>query len=43
VALPLTAALLERWHQAIAAGHGHDDVASTITAAGAVPAAICVG
>ena len=32
VELPLTAALLERWHQAIAAGHGHDDVASTITA-----------
>jgi 3-hydroxyisobutyrate dehydrogenase len=31
--LPLTDALLDRWHQAIASGHGHDDVASTITAA----------
>jgi 3-hydroxyisobutyrate dehydrogenase len=31
VELPLTAALLDRWHQAIAAGYGHDDVASTIT------------
>jgi 3-hydroxyisobutyrate dehydrogenase len=29
--LPLTDALLDRWHQAIASGHGHDDVASTIT------------
>jgi 3-hydroxyisobutyrate dehydrogenase len=33
VELPLTAALLDRWHQAIAAGHGHDDVASSITVA----------
>jgi 3-hydroxyisobutyrate dehydrogenase len=31
--LPLTAALLDRWHRAIAAGHGQDDVASTITVA----------
>ena len=31
VELPLTAALLERWQQAITAGHGHDDVASAIT------------
>ncbi len=37
--LPLTAALLDRWHQAIAAGHGHDDVAATITASSTVPAA----
>jgi 3-hydroxyisobutyrate dehydrogenase len=34
--LPLTAALLDRWHQAIASGHGHDDVAATITATAAV-------
>jgi 3-hydroxyisobutyrate dehydrogenase len=31
--LPLTDALLNRWHQAITSGHGRDDVASTITAA----------
>jgi len=30
--LPLTEALLPRWKQAMAAGHGHDDVASAITA-----------
>jgi hypothetical protein len=30
--LPLTEALLARWRQAVAAGHGHDDVASAITA-----------
>jgi 3-hydroxyisobutyrate dehydrogenase len=30
--LPLTAALLRRWQQAIALGHGDDDVASAITA-----------
>jgi len=29
--LPLTAALLGRWHQAMALGHGEDDVASAIT------------
>jgi 3-hydroxyisobutyrate dehydrogenase len=34
VELPLTAALLERWQQAITSGHGHDDVASAITARG---------
>ncbi|MDT7671871.1 MAG: 3-hydroxyisobutyrate dehydrogenase [Pseudonocardiales bacterium] len=31
--LPLTEALLARWKQAVASGHGHDDVASAITAA----------
>src|SRR5882757_2518233 len=31
--LPLTAALLGRWQQAIALGHGEDDVASAITVA----------
>jgi 3-hydroxyisobutyrate dehydrogenase len=30
--LPLTAALLGRWQQAMALGHGEDDVASAITA-----------
>jgi len=30
--LPLTAALLSRWQQAIALGHGADDVASAVTA-----------
>jgi len=30
--LPLTEALLARWGQAMAAGHGHDDVSSAITA-----------
>jgi aryl-alcohol dehydrogenase-like predicted oxidoreductase len=29
--LPLTAALLGRWHHAMALGHGEDDVASAIT------------
>jgi 3-hydroxyisobutyrate dehydrogenase-like beta-hydroxyacid dehydrogenase len=29
--LPLTDALLSRWHQAVASGHGQDDVASAIT------------
>lgn len=33
LALPLTAALLRRWQDAIALGHGDDDVASAITAA----------
>jgi 3-hydroxyisobutyrate dehydrogenase len=37
--LPLTDTLLDRWHQAIAAGHGHDDVASTITVASTTTAA----
>jgi 3-hydroxyisobutyrate dehydrogenase len=32
VRLPLTSALLARWHRAIANGHGGDDVASAITA-----------
>jgi 3-hydroxyisobutyrate dehydrogenase len=31
-ALPLTAALLRRWQDAIAMGHGDDDVASAVTA-----------
>jgi 3-hydroxyisobutyrate dehydrogenase len=30
--LPLTAALLQRWQEAIALGHGDDDVASAVTA-----------
>ena len=38
VQLPLTVALLDRWDQAIASGHGHDDVASTITATAATAA-----
>jgi 3-hydroxyisobutyrate dehydrogenase len=29
--LPLTDSLLSRWHQAVASGHGQDDVASAIT------------
>ena len=33
--LPLTSALLGRWQQAIALGHGGDDVASAITASSA--------
>jgi 3-hydroxyisobutyrate dehydrogenase len=44
--LPLTTALLDRWHQAIASGHGNDDVASTITATrapAATAAAAAVG
>jgi 3-hydroxyisobutyrate dehydrogenase len=32
--LPLTEALLPRWHQAIADGHGDADIASVITAVG---------
>lgn len=35
--LPLTAALLPRWHEAIVDGHGDDDIASAITAAGGPP------
>jgi 3-hydroxyisobutyrate dehydrogenase len=34
--LPLTAALLGRWHQVIALGHGEDDVASAITVSAVV-------
>jgi 3-hydroxyisobutyrate dehydrogenase len=30
--LPLTAALLQRWQDAIALGHGDEDVASAVTA-----------
>jgi 3-hydroxyisobutyrate dehydrogenase len=37
VELPLTSALLPRWHQALAGDHGGDDVASAVTAA-ATPA-----
>jgi 3-hydroxyisobutyrate dehydrogenase len=33
VELPLTSALLPRWHEALAADHGGDDVASAVTAA----------
>jgi 3-hydroxyisobutyrate dehydrogenase len=33
VELPLTSALLPRWHEAIAGDHGDDDVASAVTAA----------
>jgi 3-hydroxyisobutyrate dehydrogenase len=33
VELPLTSALLPRWHQAVAGDHGGDDVASAVTAA----------
>jgi 3-hydroxyisobutyrate dehydrogenase len=33
VELPLTSALLPRWHQALAGDHGGDDVASAVTAA----------
>jgi 3-hydroxyisobutyrate dehydrogenase len=35
VELALTDALLERWHRAIASGHGQDDVASAITVSAA--------
>jgi 3-hydroxyisobutyrate dehydrogenase len=35
VELALTDALLDRWHRAIASGHGRDDVASAITVAAA--------
>jgi 3-hydroxyisobutyrate dehydrogenase len=35
--LPLTEALLPRWHEAIADGHGDDDIASAITAVGGAP------
>jgi len=33
VELPLTSALLPRWHEALAGDHGGDDVASAVTAA----------
>ena len=36
VELPLTDALLPRWHRAIAADHGDDDVAAAVTAAATV-------
>ena len=32
VRLPLTSALLSRWHRAIANGHADDDVAAAVTA-----------
>jgi 3-hydroxyisobutyrate dehydrogenase-like beta-hydroxyacid dehydrogenase len=35
--LPLTAALLRRWQDAIALGHGDDDVASAVTAFAETP------
>ena len=35
--LPLTEALLPRWHEAIDDGHGADDIASAITAVGGLP------
>jgi 3-hydroxyisobutyrate dehydrogenase len=35
--LPLTAALLPRWREAIVDGHGEDDIASAITVAGKMP------
>jgi 3-hydroxyisobutyrate dehydrogenase len=38
--LPLTAALLGRWQQAIALGHGEDDVASAITASAITASAV---
>lgn len=31
VELPLTSALLPRWHEAISEGHGDDDIASAFT------------
>lgn len=37
VALPLTAALLRRWRDAIALGHGDEDVASAVTASLVTP------
>jgi 3-hydroxyisobutyrate dehydrogenase len=33
VELPLTNTLLPRWYEAMAGGHGGDDVASAVTAA----------
>ncbi|MDT7771497.1 MAG: 3-hydroxyisobutyrate dehydrogenase, partial [Pseudonocardiales bacterium] len=41
--LPLTAALLGRWQQAIALGHGEDDVASAITASAVTASASTSG
>jgi len=35
--LPLTNALLPKWHQAIARGHGDDDIASAVTAVSEQP------
>jgi 3-hydroxyisobutyrate dehydrogenase len=40
VELPLTAALLGRWQQAIALGHGEDDVASAVTASAVTASAV---
>jgi 3-hydroxyisobutyrate dehydrogenase len=37
VELPLTNALLPRWHEAIAANHGDQDVASAVSAATSAP------
>lgn len=42
VELPLTTALLDRWQRAITAGHGHDDVSSTITVSPVLRAADAV-
>ena len=36
VELPLTSALLPRWHEAIAGDHGDDDVASAVTVAATI-------
>jgi 3-hydroxyisobutyrate dehydrogenase len=36
VELPITNALLPRWHEAIAAGHGDDDIAAAVTAAATI-------
>jgi 3-hydroxyisobutyrate dehydrogenase len=36
VELPLTSALLPRWHEALACDHGGDDVASAVTAAATI-------
>jgi len=41
--LPLTEALLDRWNQAIASGHGRDDVAAIITATAATAVTAAVG
>jgi 3-hydroxyisobutyrate dehydrogenase len=38
--LPLTSALLPRWHQAVANGHGDDDVASAVTMAASVGSSV---
>jgi 3-hydroxyisobutyrate dehydrogenase len=38
--LPLTSALLPRWHQAVVNGHGDDDVASAVTVAASVGSSV---